>query len=278
MTARVDVMLIGAQKSGTTSLAHQLGSHPEICLSDEKEPAYFNTQVDWRAGLGDYHALFAPSDGQLCLEASTMYTFLPEFGGTHDRIHAYNPDVKLVYVMRDPVERMLSNYAFRRVRRLTSDPQEIALVRDPTFVNRSRYGMQLRPYFELFPSEQIHLMVFEEHLADPAGSLKDVAGFLGIAPSGFASVDETPRHASVGRSRLSDRGRRITRHPVTGRAVSALPGLVRRVAGRQFRTTLEQKPAVTAEFRERLARLVEDDVAQVERWMGREIDVWSRRS
>ena len=108
-----------------------------------------------------------------------MYTFLPEFGGTHDRIHAYNPDVKLLYVMRDPVERMLSNYAFRRVRRLTADPPEVALITDPTFVNRSRYGMQLRPYFDRFPAEQIHLMVFEEHVADTSGSLKEVAGFLG---------------------------------------------------------------------------------------------------
>ena len=115
-------MLIGAQKSGTTALAQQLGGHPRICLSSEKEPASSTSSDDWRSGLDAYHALFAPAPGQLCLEASTMYTFLPEFGGTHDRIHDYNPDVKLLYVMRDPVERMLSNYAFRRVRRLTVRP------------------------------------------------------------------------------------------------------------------------------------------------------------
>jgi hypothetical protein len=277
MTPLVDVMLIGAQKSGTTSLAQQLGSHPGLCLSAEKEPAYFNTCEDWRAGLDQYHALFAATDGQLCLEASTMYTFLPEFGGTHERIHAYNPDVKLVYVMRDPVERILSNYAFRRVRRLTADPPEVALVSDPTFVNRSRYGMQLRPYFELFPAEQIHLMVFEEHLADPTGSLKELAGFLGIAPDGFASVEETSRHSSTGESRMSDRGRRLKQHPVAGRVVAAVPAPVRRLAGRTFRSTLETKPQVSAELRERLHRLVEDDVEQVERWLGRPVDAWSRR-
>ena len=206
MSPLVDVMLVGAQKSGTTSLAQQLGSHPEICLSAEKEPAYFNTCDDWRAGLDQYHGLFSPTDGQLCLEASTMYTFLPEFGGTHERISAYNPDVKLLYIMRDPVERTLSNYAFRRVRRLTSDPPEVALLSDPTFVNRSRYGMQLRPYFEHFPAEQIHLMVFEEHITDPEGSLKEVAGFLGIPPDGFGPVDDATKHTSTGRPRLSDVG------------------------------------------------------------------------
>jgi hypothetical protein len=278
MKPLVDVMLIGAQKSGTTALAQQLGGHPQVCLSAEKEPAYFNTGDDWRRGLDAYHALFSPAPGQLCLEASTMYTFLPEFGGTHDRIHAYNPDVKLLYVMRDPVERMLSNYAFRRVRRLTADPPEVALITDPTFVNRSRYGMQLRPYFDRFPVEQIHLMVFEEHVADTALSLKEVGGFLGIAPDAFQSVDTVTKHASTGESRLSERGRRLKRHPVGGRAVAAVPAPVRRLAGRTFRTTLQQKPSVTPEFRERLWRLVEDDVAQVERWLGRPVQAWSRPS
>ena len=274
---RVDVMLIGAQKSGTTSLAQQLDSHPGICLSSEKEPAFFNTQEDWRAGLSQYHALFAPTPGQLCLEASTMYTFLPEFGGTHERIHAYNPNVKLIYVMRDPVERMLSNYAFRRVRRLTSDSPEVALLRDPTFVNRSRYGMQLRPYLELFPAEQVHLMVFEEHVADPTRSLKEVGAFLGIEGDEFGPTGAATRHASTGESRLSDRGRRLKRHPLAGKAISALPSPLRRVVGRGFRTTLEQKPTVTPELRQRLHRLVEDDVAQVEEWLGRPVDAWSRR-
>jgi hypothetical protein len=276
MTPLVDVMLIGAQKSGTTALAQQLGAHPQICLSREKEPAYFNEHEDWRAGLDDYHALFSPSSGQLCLEASTMYTFLPEFGGTHERIQAYNPEVKLIYVMRDPVERMLSNYAFRRVRRLTADPPEVALVKDPTFVNRSRYGMQLRPYFDHFSDDQIHLMVFEEHVADPAGSLKEIAGFLGIAPDAFPAVDPAARHASTGEARLSDRGRRLKRHPISGRAVALLPGPVRRLVGLGFRTTLEEKPSVSAEMRERLWRQVEDDVAQVERWLGRPVQAWSR--
>jgi len=278
MSGLVDVMLIGAQKSGTTALAQHLGSHPAVCLSREKEPAYFNTNADWRAGLRDYHALFASDPDQLWLEASTMYTFLPEFGGTHERIAAYNPDVKLIYVMRDPVERMLSNYAFRRVRRLTSDPPEVALLTDPTFVNRSRYGMQLRPYFETFPSEQIHLMVFEEHLADPSRSMKEVAEYLGISADEFGPVEATTRHASTGEARLSDRGRRLKHHQLSSRVIGSLPSPVRRFAGRWFRTTLERKPEVSAELRTRLHRLVEDDVAQVEEWLGRPVDLWSRRS
>jgi hypothetical protein len=135
----------------------------------------------------------------------------------------------------------------------------------------------MRPYFDLFPSENIHLMVFEEHVADPVGSLKEIAGFLGIAPDAFRTVDPAARHASTGESRLSDRGRRIKRHPIGGGFVARVPAPVRRLVGRTFRTTLETKPTVSPELHDRLHRLVEDDIAQVERWLGRPVQAWSRR-
>ena len=72
---RANFMVIGAQKCGTTSLARQLSEHPEICFSDEKEPGFFNSTTDWKLGLEEYHRLYSPSLGQLCGEASTMYTF-----------------------------------------------------------------------------------------------------------------------------------------------------------------------------------------------------------
>jgi hypothetical protein len=64
----VDFMIIGAQKSGTTSLAAQLADHPQICFSQIKEPGYFNETEDWESGLDRYHQLFDPADGQLCGE------------------------------------------------------------------------------------------------------------------------------------------------------------------------------------------------------------------
>ena len=224
MKPLVDVMLIGAQKSGTTALAQQLGGHPQVCLSAEKEPAYFNTGDDWRRGPRRVpRPVLARLRGSCASRRRRCTRSCPSSAAPTTGSTTYNPDVKLLYVMRDPVERMLSNYAFRRVRRLTADPPEVALITDPTFVNRSRYGMQLRPYFDRFPVEQIHLMVFEEHVADTAWSLKEVGGFLGIAPDAFQSVDPAAKHASTGESRLSERGRRLKRHPVGGRAVAAVP-------------------------------------------------------
>ena len=60
----------------------------------------------WEADLASYHALYSPAPGQLCGEGSTMYTFLPEFDKTYERLFAYNPDLKFIYIMRSPVERV----------------------------------------------------------------------------------------------------------------------------------------------------------------------------
>ena len=108
--------------------------------------------------------------------------------------------------------------------------------------------------------------------------MKEVAEFLGISADEFGPAEATTRHASTGEARLSDRGRRLKHHQLSSRVIGSLPSPVRRFAGRWFRTTLERKPEVSAELRTRLHRLVEDDVAQVEEWLGRPVDVWSRRS
>src|SRR3990172_564869 len=105
---RVDFMVIGAQKCATSTLARQLAYHPDICFSKPKEPAYFNRTQNWQEGLEKYHQLYSPVEGRICGEASTMYSSLPEWQGTHSRLFAYNPELKLIYIMRLPVERVIS--------------------------------------------------------------------------------------------------------------------------------------------------------------------------
>lgn len=182
---RVDFMLIGAQKCGTTSLAKQLAAHPQICFCKVKEPGYFNKISDWHSDLPAYHALYSPRSGQICGEASTMYTFLPEWQETHSRLFAYNSDLKLIYMMRNPIDRVISNYSHRLVRSTVKEPPEIAIVSDPTYINRSRYGLQIRPYRELFEEKNILLLIFEEYVSDQLNTLRRIASFLEISSNGI---------------------------------------------------------------------------------------------
>ena len=92
---RVDFLIVGAQKCGTTALADQLARHDGVCFASRKEPHFFSRAGDaWRERLPEYHALFDPRPGQICGEASTTYTFLPRFAGVAGRTRAGRRDRK----------------------------------------------------------------------------------------------------------------------------------------------------------------------------------------
>jgi hypothetical protein len=272
----VDFMIIGAQKCGTTSLANQLADHPAICFCAEKEPGYFNQAADWRAGLADYHALYSPAPGQLCGEASTFYTFLPEHPGTHERLFEYNPDLKLIYVMRQPVERALSHYTHNLVRNLDTRPPDEALFAAPEYINRSRYGVQVRPYLELFDRDNLLLVIFEEYVRDQLGTLQQIAAFLDIDPQPFAEAETEARHKSVGEPYLKyDSMRSFVKTPVFQRLRAMVPAAIRQpVRHRLLSNTLETKPELSPGARQLVWRLVEDDVLTIEQLMGRRLDSW----
>lgn len=272
----VNFMIIGAQKCGTTTLAEQLASHEQICFCAIKEPGYFHATPDWKAKLADYHQLYTPKAGQICGEASTMYTFLPEWLDTHVRLHAYNPDLKLIYIMRHPVERVISNYAHRLVRRTVKQAPEQAVFADINYINRSRYGVQIRPYLELFPRENVLLLIFEEYIANQAKTLQQIAEFLAIAPDGFHLNRAEPRvtHRSVGEHYWGPMIQTVRDTPIVAQALTYLPQSLRTGVRQRFGTKLDQKPEFSPALRKTIWRFVEDDVSTIEGLLGRRLDCW----
>lgn len=273
---KVDFMVIGAQKCGTTSLAAQLAAHPQVCFCREKEPGYFHKTIDWASGLDSYHALYDPSPGQLCGEASTYYTFFPEFTGTWERLYAYNPSLKLIYIIRQPVERIISHYTHNYVREIDRLPPEIAVFRDPAYVNRSRYFMQIKPYIECFGPEQVLVLVFEEYTADQMTTLQRVAAFLGIDATPFAEADTEPLHQSVGKPYLkSEALRSLSDSPFFRQLRTIVPTSVRQPLRRRWLSnTIQEKPTFTAETRQALWQMLEEDVKAIEALLGRRLDNW----
>ena len=268
-------MLIGAMKSGTTALSESLSAHPEVCFSTIKEPGFFNTTANWHAELDRYHRLFDPAPGQLCAEASTMYTRLQDWPQTAERLYAYNPELKLIYIMRHPVQRMISHYAHRKGHGHKTLPPEQALLRNPGYINTSRYALQLRPYLELFGREQVLPLIFEQYLHDPAATLTTVAEFLDIDPTGFSAQDaKQPKNPSVGQLRWHPRLGQLKRHEPWRTLGRNTPEGLRNALRRVFGVRLDRKPAVSPELRTLLWRFVEDDVKAVEELIGRELTEW----
>jgi hypothetical protein len=273
---RVSFMVIGAHKCGTTSLARQLAGHPQICFCAEKEPGYFHKTDDWRVGIDDYHHLYSPRPGQICGEASTFYTFLPEWLDTHKRLYDYNPDLKFIYIMRQPVERIISHYAHNLVRSIDTAPPEWTVLNRPSYLNRSRYAVQIRPYLELFERENVLLLIFEEYTADQIAGLQQVAAFLEIDPQPFLEADTTPAHKSVGEPYLKyDSVRAVVKTGVFQKLRTIVPASIRQpVRHRLLSNKLGQKPELSTAVRRTLWRLLEDDVRAIEELLGRPLDVW----
>lgn len=192
--SKVNFIIIGAAKSGTTTLHGYLSKHPKIFMPDLKEPCYFdNTMKDgieptkgWHLGEDWYHSLFADAeDGQLLGEASTNYTRYPQVQNTPQRIFDYNPDIKLIYVLRDPVARTYSHFVHRCVKELKFNPPFAGdfrehLKRDPMCIDSSKYAMQLAQYREYFEKDAILLLSFSQLKRRPEQVVGQVLEFLGL--------------------------------------------------------------------------------------------------
>lgn len=175
-----DFIVIGAMKAGTTSLHSYLRSHPQIGMPRRKELDWFSARgrVD-RAG---YERLFRRCHGTVLGEASPSYAMYPRFGDTAERIRRALPDVKLIYAIRDPLERMRSHYHHEVLRSRETRPASIAL-RDDSYLRPSLYGFQLSRFADRFPSEQIAVVSADALREDRAAVLREVYDYLGVDPT-----------------------------------------------------------------------------------------------
>ncbi len=185
MAGRPNLFIIGAMKSGTTSLHNYLDMHPEIAMSEEKEPGYFVEELSLKRGADWYASLFK-SDAQYRYrgESSTHYTKLPLYRGVAERLFEFAPDARLIYVMRDPFERTVSHY-WHAVRDVHHGGELRRLIKAVTeapsdYLAFSDYAMQLAPYIKLFGRDAIFTLTFESLVRDPQQEIDRIFAWLGL--------------------------------------------------------------------------------------------------
>ena len=276
---RIDFLILGAQKSGTTSLAHQLGQHPEVSFCRVKEPHYFSLEADRGKSISWYHDLF-PSQSETRLgEGSTSYTFFPEYPDTVDRIFRYNPSMRLIYLVRNPISRIESQLTHDTLRgHLSSTDPEQAVFEDPRYLDRSRYLTQISRYLERFDRSSIHIEVFERMVADPSAALQRVLTFLGLDVSALPAIDLQPRNASLNHGHL----RSLPAVELTRRAALRLPtpvvDVMRPWARRVGRGWLYRRALSRVELPQTVCTRVRDglqnEVAGLERMLGSALPEW----
>lgn len=195
--ARLRVFLIiGAQKAGTTTLYRDLYSHPQVFLPAVKEPNALCTEdVLTESGRRAYLRLFSRArPDQVWGEASTHYSMLPDFRGVPRRAKlVWGEDLKIVYLVRDPVARIVSQHHHESGLRLLNGDINELIRTDSRFINYSNYPMQLRAWLDWFPREQIKVLRFEDFVRDRLRTVADVCQFLDLEPHGL-KVDGTQVH------------------------------------------------------------------------------------
>jgi hypothetical protein len=287
-----DFFVIGAYRSGTTTLYRLLRQHPEVFLPLEKEPNWL--AVEDNAHVSDvirersvpdraaYEALYRDrGPDQRTGDISPEYLTNSHVAG---HLAKLVPEARLVAVLRNPIERAWSDFLLHR--RDGNEPHETlsaALAdqgarttggdhRAGHYIHSGLYATQLRPYFDLFPADQIQVHLFEDLKADPIGVCRAIFTHIGVDPGYTVTPEEAinasgvPRNAAVAavlkaRSRL---------RPYVSRAMLEK---VRPLWDRALASQLD-RPTLTAEDRRLLAEQFQDEIPELGRLLDRDLSHW----
>jgi hypothetical protein len=276
-------LIIGAMKGGTTALYRYLQPHPEVFMPPVKALEFFVAESNWRRGAQWYRRQFAAaSSNEVAVgEASNAYTKFPRFAGVPERIAAQIPDVRMVYIVRDPIDRIRSHYQTRVWQGDERAPIERAVIEDRRYVDYSRYWSQLGRYLEWFPPERFLVITTELLRNERIGTLRRVYDFLDIDSTTIPDTVEREFYRSgdhPDRSLVPLKLRKaLKRHVPSAKRAKELENRVFRALNtvRGRRSAPPRPPiAMPAAVRDRLASMLQDDVRGLRAFVGTEIDGW----
>lgn len=197
-----NVFIGGVQKSGTTSLHYFLSKHPDIFIPQiPEELHFFDIDENYAKGLDWYRAFFSQWQGEPIVgQTSPLYIYQPEVPA---RIKNFNPDAKFIFILRNPIDRAYSHYwnsvrfGYETLSFEEALAQETVRInknsrfrRHYSYVDRGRYTKQLLRYYELFPRENILVLLFDQ-LKKSYIDIGDLCGqFLDIDPDKFVYSEE----------------------------------------------------------------------------------------
>ena len=266
-----NLIVIGGLKCGTTSLHHYLNLHPQIAMSRPKELNFFVAELNWELGEDWYRSHFA-AQAPVRGESSPHYTNRPRFEGVGERMRAtLGPGARLVYMVRHPIDRLLSHYLHnvgggyehRDLAAAVANPQS-------AYVQRGLYAFQLEPYLEAFETDRVLVVSREELARERDATVRRVFAHAGVEPS-FTSPEfdrewETGSGKGSGGFRLLDRAVRMPGLRALDRNFDRLPERLRWLVERVVHDPQSgeaPKPELDQELRERLAGLFRPDAARL---------------
>jgi len=180
-----DFVIIGAQKCGSTTLHQDLRQHPEVFMPECKEVGGLRCEaVLTTRGMKSYSDYFRHATSiQLCGEAATAYSKIPKFQGIPKIAYELlGENLKIIYLVRDPIKRIISHHAHIFSSGKVSPDVNEAVKIYPNFINYSSYAMQLNAWLEYFPPKNIRIVHFESYVNNRAYVVEQLLAFLGLPP------------------------------------------------------------------------------------------------
>ncbi len=296
---RPNFFLVGAPKSGTTALVRYLKEHPRIVVSNPKETFYFCDDFQGLAAASseaEYLDLFSDIDAETLAagDATTVYMYSQT---ALQRIHDFDPNARILVMLRRPIDLAISYHAehlyglsedepdfekaWRRYDARLRGEQLPPMVIEPKLIQYrdvAMLGAQMQRLFGIFDREQVHVVLFDDFVADTAAEYEGVLRFLGVPSDGrrdFPVVNERKENRFPVLARLLHRP-----PPLLSRAVArAKKALGMEHAGvldfaRRFNTAPVQKAQISEDLRREMRACFEPDVALLSSLIGRDLTHW----
>lgn len=292
---RLDFIGVGPPKTGSTWIADNLRKHPEVFLPSKKELEYFNKSQyfywdgpnpNYGKSLKWYHAFFKDADPQKTWGEITVRYFEAE--NCPQDIFEYNPDVKIIISLRNPISKALSffRYGQQHGKYDANSSFEETINEDDYLLRNSLYAEGLKRYFNVYPKNQI-LVVFQDDLkADARAFFKQVTDFLGLTEFYPEDIDKrsnvTVEIKRKGLSKVIVKGRQfIVRNNLTrivpvlrSLGIIQLIKLVHRNLNYGKAVQSSASVEISDELRGKLLSYFHNDICEVERLTGKELSSW----
>ncbi len=193
--AKIDLIIVGAQKSATTSLKHYIGEHPSIMVHPQVELGYFLDDTEYSFGVSAmlnkyYKNRHSHKNKKLAAKSALLYISEEAI----QRLHNYNPDCKVVLILRNPVERTYSsylmdvfnfNYTFPEIKSIASNNTDL---RYKIFIDSGIYVKHLKNIYKYFPKEQVKIVLYEDIQTKGAEVCKEIYKWAGVSDSFVPNV------------------------------------------------------------------------------------------
>jgi hypothetical protein len=270
-------LIIGSMKSGTTSIFNYLSQHPQIAGSRRKEPNFFSDDENWNKGFEWYLQEWQdwnPQKHKIALEATINYTKYPVYPNAAERIYQLTDraNFKFIYVMRNPIERIESQYTYelgtpnkdKRITFLSKKDKSIEIEIDEEILETSKYAKQLDEYYKLFPKDTILIINFDDFKNNTRSVLKKICQFFDVNENYEFKNIEIIHNPTANRIindpiwhsfRKIKPLRKVVNKIIPERQKKSLHGLLGTKVKKNFQLTQKQKDFILEELKEDLLQL-----------------------